>query len=120
MTFDLTVSTQITLPVVIAKNFVPIPSSESRSEFTRSADIKSLKKAELFQNYCVLMLPQNNDVKAGLIDGHYTRAVVAKVILNSSIANSIASHVQAFASEYSRTHGGVNITIEEYERICKG
>ena len=39
---------------------------------------------------------------------------------NSSIANSIASHVQAFASEYSRTHGGVNITIEEYERICKG
>ena len=89
MTFDLTASTQITLPVVIAKNFAPIPSSESRSEFTRSADIKSLKKAELFQNYCVLMLPQNNDVKAELIDGHYTRAAIAKVILNSSIANSV-------------------------------
>ena len=38
---------------------------------------------------------------------------------NSSIANSIASHIQAFAAEYSRVNKGLNITIEEYERICK-
>ena len=50
MTFDLTINTQVKLPVVVAKNFTPIPSSEIRGEFTRSGDIKSLKKAELFQN----------------------------------------------------------------------
>lgn len=38
---------------------------------------------------------------------------------NSNIANSISSHMQAFAAEYSRVHNGLNITIEEYENICK-
>ena len=38
---------------------------------------------------------------------------------DSNIVDSIASHMQAFAAEYSRTHGGLNITIEEYENICK-
>lgn len=38
----------------------------------------------------------------------------------SSIVNSISSHIQAFAAEYSRCNGGVNIKIEEYERILKG
>ena len=38
---------------------------------------------------------------------------------NSSIVNSISSHMQAFAAEYSRVHNGLNITIEEYENICK-
>ena len=42
-----------------------------------------------------------------------------KLQTNSSIANSISSHVQAFAAEYSRVHNGLNITIEEYENICK-
>ena len=46
-------------------------------------------------------------------------AMDTKEVTNSNIANSISSHVQAFAAEYSRTHGGVNITIEEYEKICK-
>ena len=46
-------------------------------------------------------------------------AMDTKVVTNSNIANSISSHVQAFAAEYSRTHGGLNITIEEYENICK-
>ncbi|MBE6131307.1 MAG: endopeptidase La [Erysipelotrichaceae bacterium] len=89
MTFDLTINTQVKLPVVVAKNFTPIPSSEIRGEFTRSGDIKSLKKAELFQNYCVLMMPQVADIKAEVNDGHYTRAVIAKIILNSAIANSV-------------------------------
>lgn len=43
----------------------------------------------------------------------------SKLQTNSSIANSISSHVQAFAAEYSRVHNGLNITIEEYENICK-
>ena len=89
MTFDITLNTQVKLPVVVAKNFTPIPSSEIRGEFTRSGDIKSLKKAELFQNYCVLMLPQVAEIKADVIDGHYVRAVIAKIILNSAIANSV-------------------------------
>lgn len=89
MTFDLTINTQVKLPVVVAKNFTPIPSSEIRGEFTRSGDIKSLKKAELFQNYCVLMMPQVADIKAEVNDGYYTRAVIAKIILNSAIANSV-------------------------------
>ena len=38
---------------------------------------------------------------------------------NSSIVNSISSHIQAFAAEYSRVNKGLNITIEEYENICK-
>lgn len=89
MTFDLTTNTQVKLPVVVAKNFTPIPSSEIRGEFTRSGDIKALKKAELFQNYCVLMMPQVSELKADVIDGHYSRAVIAKIILNSAIANSV-------------------------------
>ena len=89
MTFDLTTNTQIKLPVVVAKNFMPIPSSEIRGEFTKSGDIKSLKKAELYQNYCVLMMPFVNDIKAEVMDGHYKRAVVAKIILNSAIGSSV-------------------------------
>ncbi len=89
MTFDLSINTQVKLPVVVAKNFTPIPSSEIRGEFTRSGDIKSLKKAELFQNYCVLMMQQVPEIKAELNDGYYTRAVIAKIILNSAIANSV-------------------------------
>ncbi len=89
MTFDLTLNTQVKLPVVVAKNFAPIPSSEIRGEFTKSGDIKSLKKAELFQNFCVLMLPQVNEIKADVVDGYYNRAVIAKIILNSAIANSV-------------------------------
>lgn len=46
-------------------------------------------------------------------------AMDTKIQTNSNIADSIASHVQAFASEYSRTHGGLNISIKEYEEICK-
>ena len=38
---------------------------------------------------------------------------------NSNIVDSISSHVQAFAAEYSRVHNGLNITIEEFENICK-
>ena len=89
MNFDITTNTQIKLPVVVAKNFTPIPSSEIRGEFTKSGDIKSLKKAELYQNYCVIMMPQVSNIKANVIDGHYERAVVAKIILNSAIANSV-------------------------------
>ena len=89
MTFDLSLSTQIKLPVLVAKNFVAIPSAEIRSEFTRIQDLRSLKKAELYQNYCVLMSPVNDKIKADAIDGHYKRAVIAKVILNTAIANSV-------------------------------
>ena len=46
-------------------------------------------------------------------------AMDTKAETNSNIANSIASHIQAFAAEYSRLNNGLNITIEEYERICK-
>ena len=46
-------------------------------------------------------------------------AMETNVLTNSNIANSISSHVQAFAAEYSRCNGGLNITIEEYEKICK-
>ena len=89
MNFDLSLSTQIKLPVLVAKNFVAIPSSEIRSEFTRIQDLRSLKKAELYQNYCVLMSPVNDKIKADAIDGYYERAVIAKIILNTSIANSV-------------------------------
>ena len=46
-------------------------------------------------------------------------AMDSKEKTNSNIANSIASHIQAFAAEYSRTHQGLNISIEEFEEICK-
>ena len=46
-------------------------------------------------------------------------AMDTKVQTNSNIVNSISSHIQAFAAEYSRLHNGLNITIEEYENICK-
>ena len=46
-------------------------------------------------------------------------AMDTKGATNSNIVNSISSHVQAFAAEYSRLHNGLNITIEEYENICK-
>lgn len=38
---------------------------------------------------------------------------------DSTVATSIASHVAAFAAEYSRKHDGESIKLEEYERICK-
>ena len=46
-------------------------------------------------------------------------AMDSKEKTNSNIANSIESHIQAFAAEYSRTHQGLNISIEEFEEICK-
>lgn len=46
-------------------------------------------------------------------------AMDTKLATNSNIVNSISSHVQAFAAEYSRLHNGLNLTIEEYENICK-
>ena len=46
-------------------------------------------------------------------------AIDSKAQTNSNVRDSISSHMQAFAAEYSRTHGGLNITIEEYENICK-
>ena len=46
-------------------------------------------------------------------------AMDTKAQTNSNIANSISSHMQAFAAEYSRVNKGLNLTIEEYEKICK-
>ena len=46
-------------------------------------------------------------------------AIDNKSTTDSNIVDSISSHMQAFAAEYSRTHNGVSITIKEYEDICK-
>ena len=46
-------------------------------------------------------------------------AMDTKAQTNSNIVNSISSHMQAFAAEYSRVNNGLNLTIEEYEEICK-
>ena len=46
-------------------------------------------------------------------------AIDNKSQTDSNIVDSISSHMQAFAAEYSRTHNGVSITIKEYEDICK-
>ena len=46
-------------------------------------------------------------------------AMDTKAPTNSNIVNSISSHMQAFAAEYSRVNNGLNLTIEEYEEICK-
>ena len=54
----------------------------------------------------------DNQMMTEMFDSYETKAQT-----NSSIANSISSHVQAFAAEYSRVNNGLNISIEEYEKI---
>lgn len=46
-------------------------------------------------------------------------AMDSKITTDSNIADSIASHIQAFAAEYSRLNGGLNIDLKEYEKMCK-
>ena len=84
MTFDLTTSTTVKLPVVTARNFVAFPSTDFRFEFTKSLDIKALKAAEQFQNYVVIVYPLVSGVVSDEINGYYKRATIAKIVLNTA------------------------------------
>ncbi len=89
MTFSSTESTTVKLPVVIARNFVAIPSSEIRAEFSKAPDLKALKLAEDYHNHVIIAYPKTNDVTQPTIGEYYERAVIAKIILNSGSNSSI-------------------------------
>ncbi len=84
MTFDLTTSTCVVLPVVTVTNNVALPSSEFRAEFTKGSDIAALKAAIDYSNYVVLAFPVNDNYQGDSVNKVYRRGVVAKVLLNTN------------------------------------
>ena len=89
MTFDLNSQTTVKLPIVCAKNFVAIPCSEIRAEFTTTPELKALKEAVLYQNYVVIAYPKQKDIDAPTIGGYYKTGVIAKIIINTAPNNTL-------------------------------
>ncbi len=74
------------LPALVVRDFVPLPGNDVRVDFSGDSDIKTLKVAEQYKNYVVLLVPQRE--KASYMeDDFYRRAVVAKVVLNMTSPN---------------------------------
>lgn len=74
------------LPGIIVRNISPLPNNEIRVDFSSDADLKTLKLAEQYKNYVVLLIPEKmkNDFSES---DFYRRAVVAKVVLNMTSPN---------------------------------
>ena len=72
-----------TLPGLIVRDIVPLPSNEYRIDFTTDNE---LKLAEQYKNYVVLLVPEQ-DKKVNTEQGLYKRVVVAKVVLNMTSPN---------------------------------
>lgn len=89
MKFDLNVATSIQLPVVVARGFVGIPSSEVRGEFTKQLDIRAIKTSEYYHNFLVIVTEPVKGLDFETIDNYYKRAVVARVISNIAPTQNI-------------------------------
>ncbi len=74
------------LPAVAVRDFIPLPANEIRIDFSSDQDLKTLKIAEQYKNYIVLMVPEKS---TGMLTEHdfYRRAVVAKIALNMTSPN---------------------------------
>ena len=74
------------LPAVVVRDFVPLPSNEIRIDFSSDVDLKTLKIAEQYKNYIVLIVPEK---QVGNLTEHdfYRRAIVAKIALNMTSPN---------------------------------
>ena len=74
------------LPAIAVKDYVPLPSNEVRVDFSTDTDLKTLKIAEQYKNYLVLLVPEKTK---DLYTDHdfYRRAVVAKIALNMTSPN---------------------------------
>lgn len=75
-----------TLPGLIVRDIVPLPSNEYRIDFTTDNELRALKLAEQYKNYVVLLVPEQ-DKKVNTEQGLYKRVVVAKVVLNMTSPN---------------------------------
>lgn len=84
MTFDLTTSSCVVLPIVSVDKNVAIPGNEFRADFTKPRMLKALKAAINYNNYVVLSFDTMESVPGNTMNGVYQRAVVAKIILNTS------------------------------------
>ena len=74
------------LPGIAIKEFVPLPNNEIRVDFNSDVDLKTLKIAEQYKNYVVLLIPQKNKLSF-VEDDFYRRAVVSKIVLNMTSPN---------------------------------
>ncbi len=74
------------LPAVAVREYIPLPANEIRLDFASDADLKTLKIAEQYKNYIVLLVPEKP--KDSYTDhDFYRRAIVAKVALNMTSPN---------------------------------
>lgn len=67
------------LPAILIDGIVPLPSNEIRLEVVKPDDVKTIKSAEQYQNYVVLMIP-NSDSKSSQKYNKY--GAVARIALN--------------------------------------
>lgn len=74
------------LPGIAVRDFVPLPNNEIRVDFNNDADLRSLKIAEQYKNYVVLLIPQKTKTDFTEND-FYRRAVVSKIVLNMTSPN---------------------------------
>lgn len=74
------------LPGIVVRTLVPLPNNEIRVDFASDMDLKTLKTAEQYKNYVVLLIPEKkkNDLNES---DFYRRAVVSKIVLNMTSPN---------------------------------
>lgn len=84
--FNKTESIDAQLPAIPVRDFIPLPSNEIRLDFSKDVELKTLKIAEQYKNYIVLIVPE---VLKDSYSEHdfYRRAIVAKIILNMTSPN---------------------------------
>lgn len=89
MTFSSTEVTTLKLPVIVAKNFIAIPASETRTEFSRVSDVRTLKMAENYHNHIIIAYPKIIDPTQTAIGEYCQRAVIAKIISSSGSSSGV-------------------------------
>ncbi len=77
------------LPAIAVRGVVPLPYNEIRLDVGRNESLKALKLAEQYQNYVVLLVQKNPTVEVPTDDDINNIAVVARVIMNMTVPNSI-------------------------------